>query len=131
MKYLLKIETIADNKNGEADSVISATAKGGMNGGVFCLDYEYDGSEYRLLMGKDYIISKRLGSTQLTLEFRLGQATLGTIVAGGMRGSMDIYTHELDIVALPNGYKARVRFSQSAAKKDLMTVKKITAVSQK
>ena len=124
MRYHLKIEdcSVAEPL-GESFSVI---AEGEYDGGVLTLRYSYDGAQYRLIVEDGCVKSLRLGDTEIILEFRLGEKTLGTLKGGGTAGSFLIFTHELKILLTSNGCNVRVTYSDGKENSGKV-VKNITA----
>ncbi len=129
MRYHLKIEDCGSDglPCGEALSVI---AEGGCDGGVLKLDYIFDGADYSLVIGSNYVLHNRYGDTRMSLEFIGGKHTVGTIKSGDMGGSLDIFTHELKIILTQNGCSARITFSVVADDSG-KSVKNITAYAVK
>lgn len=125
MRYHLKIEDC-----GEKSETLSVIAEGEYGGGVLALNYVYDGADYSLSIGSNYVVHNRFGDTRMKLEFREGQLTLGTLQSGDMRGSLDIFTHELKIILTANGCSTRISFSDGG-EKGLKIVKNITAYAVK
>ena len=124
LRFHLKIEDCATGEPlGESLSVI---AEGEYDGGVLTLHYSYDGAGYRLIVEEGCVKSLRLGDTEITLEFRPGQETLGTLKGGGTAGNFSIFTHELKIKLTPNGCCVRVTYSDGGENSGKV-VKNITA----
>lgn len=111
---------------GEALSVI---AEGEYGGGILKLNYVFDGADYSLTIGSNYVVHNRFGDTQMRLEFVKGKHTVGTLKSGDMRGNLYIFTHELKIILTSNGCSVRVTFSDGADGEK--TVKNITAYAVK
>lgn len=129
MRYHLKIEDCSSQgaPRGEAVCVI---AEGEFCGGVFTLNYPFDGARYVLKICGNCVYHQRIGDTQMMLEFRQGEKTHGTLKSGEMCGSLDIYTHELKTAVTANGCSVRLVYSDFADSK-LLTVKNITAYQVK
>lgn len=125
MRYHLKIEDC-----GEDSEALSVIAEGGYGGGTLKLNYVYDGADYSLLIGGNYVVHNRFGDTRMKLEFCEGQRTVGTLQSGDMRGNLDIFTHELKIILTANGCSARICFSEGG-ENSLKIVKNITAYAVK
>lgn len=111
MRYRLKIEDCSEAQPlGESFSVV---AEGEYDGGALTLQYGYDGARYRLIVEDGCVRSLRFGDTEISLEFRLGQKTSGTLKGGGVAGSFSIFTHELKTVLTSNGCNVRIAYSDS------------------
>lgn len=124
MRYHLKIKDCSEGEPlGESFSVI---AEGEYDGGILTLQYSYDGAQYRLIIADCCVKSLRFGDTEISLEFRLGQKTLGTLKGGGTAGNFAIFTHELKTVLTSNGCSVRVTYSDGGENSGKV-VKNITA----
>ena len=126
MRYHLKIEDCGE----ESGEVLSVVAEGEYGGGVLKLNYLFDGADYSLVIGGNYVVHSRFGDTQMRLEFRKGQRTEGMLKSGDMRGILNVFTHELKIMLTANGCNAVIKFSDGA-ENSVAAVKKITAYAVK
>ena len=115
---------------GEESETLSIIAEGEYGGGVLALNYVYDGADYTLVIGSNYVVHNRFGDTRMKLEFRKGERTVGTIQSGDMRGNLNIFTHELKIILTANGCSANITFSDGG-ENGLKIVKNITAYAVK
>lgn len=129
MRYYLKIEDCGEDSL-PCGEVLSVIAEGGYDGGVLKLDYVYDGADYSLVVGGNYVFHNRYGDTRMSLEFVGGKHTVGTIKSGDMGANLDIFTHELKIILTQNGCSARITFS-GVADDSGKSVKSITAYAVK
>ncbi len=125
MRYHLKIEDC-----GAESETLSVIAEGEYGGGVLKLNYVYDGADYSLVIGSNYVVHNRFGDTRMKLEFREGQHTVGTLQSGDMRGNLSIFTHELRIILTANGCSAHISFSEGGENSS-KNVKNITAYAVK
>ena len=129
MRYFLKIED-CDEEGNPTDTALPMIAEGEYSQGALVLHYLFDGAEYTLTVSENCVLHDRLGDTQMSLCFRLGELTCGVIKSGGMNGNLNIFTHELKIALSRNGCNVRLVFSDGASGGEKV-FKNITAFSVK
>lgn len=129
MRYFLKIED-CDEKGNPVDKALPVIADGKYDGGVLSLNYVFDGAEYSLKVSANSVYHDRYGDIRMSLEFRLGELTCGSLESSGMNGDFDIFTHELDISLTSEGCSVHLVFSDGASGGDKI-VKNITAYQVK
>lgn len=93
-KYSLEIVQTADGE----ESIVAADALGEAEDGRAYLKYAFDGAEYSLYIGADFIRQERAGEVNIVTEFKCGKRTLGKISDGSGEGAFPIFTSELDVV---------------------------------
>lgn len=129
MRYFLKIED-CDAFGRPADTALPIIAEGEYKLGVLSLGYLFDGARYSLTITDDCVRHVRYGDMQMSLEFRLGKLTRGSLKSGGLSGDLDVFTHELEIAMTPEGCSVHLVFSDGEEGVEKV-VKNITAYSVK
>lgn len=129
MRYFLKIQD-CDEKGNPTDKALPVIAEGNCAEGVLALDYVFDGAKYSLKVSEDCVWHDRYGEMRMSLKFRLGELTCGSLKSGALNGDFDIFTHELIISLTDEGCNVHLVFSDGTQSGDKV-VKKITAYAVK
>lgn len=81
------------------------------DGKLTWLKYALDGDDCILTYDGRTVTQTRAGENNLSLTFRKGERTECTLASGGMRGSFEIFTDEINFTEDKNGFKLFLKYS--------------------
>ena len=125
MRYFLKIEDCDESGNPIGDA-LAVIGDGNYAEGKLVIGYLFDGAGYTLEVSGNCVRHERRSDVLMSLEFRHGELTYGSLRSGELNGQLPIYTHELKISVSEKGCSVRLVFSDGVQGGD-KTVKNITA----